>query len=226
MSQFVAAIGGISLSYHRGAPVFYLSELERIHERRAAEQELVRDAPSKRMLALLFGVDLGQHEDVGAAQRLAKQDIEHDFPGTDFPYAHSWLGLRERIPITNLSRAPFMGTVVKATLGNMVELSTKVGVSKIACLTEPRIVDALFRDCGALLILEQDSDSHQCRRLRGRGVPYGMLSPKATAILSDGDVSHPLESISRSGLASAEDVSRSPDASRKNPSRNCGPSAG
>jgi hypothetical protein len=187
-SSRIAAIGGISLSYHRGAPVFYLSELERIHARHAAEQELVRDPPSKRMLALLFGMDLGQHEDVGAAQRLAKQDIEHDFPGTDFPYAHSWLGLREGIPITNLSRAPFMGTVVKATLGNMVELSTKVGVSKIACLTEPRIVDALFRDCGALLILEQDADSHQCRRLRGRGVPYGMLSPEAMAILSDGDV--------------------------------------
>ena len=168
--------------------MFYISELERTHEKRAEEEELHRDPPSKRMLALLFGMDLGQHDDVAAALRLAKQDIEQDFPGTEFPYAHSWLGLRGGVPIANLYHAPFLGTVIKVTRENMVDLSAKVAASTVACLTEPRIVDGLFRDCGALLIMEQDPDSHQCRRLRGRGVPYGMLDLEVIAALSDGDV--------------------------------------
>ena len=36
--------------------------------------------------------------------------------------------------------------------------------------------------------MEQDPDSHQRRRLRGRGVPYGMLDPEVIVALSDGDV--------------------------------------
>ena len=189
-SSRIAAIGGISLTYHRAAdePVFYLSELENIHEKWMTEEELHQAPPSPRMLGLLSDIDLWQHQDVGARVRLAKQEIEQDFPGIEFPYGYSWSNLQEGILPTNLFQAPFMGTVVKVTRANMVEQSGKVGVSTIACLTESRIVDALFRDCGALLIPEQDADSHQCGRLRGRSVPYAMLSAKTMASLSDEDV--------------------------------------
>lgn len=189
-SSRIAAIGGISLTYHRAAdePVFYLSKLKNIHETCTTGEELYKAPPSPRMLALLFGIDLDQHEHVGARLRLARQEIEQDFPGIEFPYGYGWGNLHEGISVTNLFQAPFMGTVVKITRDNMVEQSRKVGVSTIACLTESRVVDALFRDCGALLILEQDANSHQCLRLRGRNVPYGMLSAEAMASLSDEDV--------------------------------------
>ena len=81
-----------------------------------------------------------------------------------------------------------MGSVAKATLGNMIEVGgSKTNVSTVACLTEARIIEALFQNCGALLIPEQEADSHQCQRLRGRGVPFAMLSQEAMALLEDGD---------------------------------------
>jgi hypothetical protein len=69
----------------------------------------------------------------------------------------------------------------------MADLADRVEVSAVACLTEPRIVDALFDGCGALLVEEQDPDSPQCRRLRGRRVPFAMVSPEVMARLTDGD---------------------------------------
>ncbi len=187
-SSRIAAILGISLSYHRGGPVFYISELERVHEQRDAEEELHKDPPSKRMLALLFASDLDQHQDVEAALRIAKQDIEQDFPGTDFPYGYSWFGLRPGIAVKGTHLAPFMGTVVKATLDNMIEVGgSENNMSTVVCLTEPRIIEALFQSCGALLIPEQDADSHQCQRLRGRSVPFAMLSEETMGLIENGD---------------------------------------
>jgi hypothetical protein len=185
-SSRIAAAGAISLSAQRSAPVFYLSELERLHETRAQQQVIPGGPPSRKLLGELFALDLDQDESIQRVLRLAKQDIEHDFPGIDFPYPLLW-GIRRGIEVGNTHNAPFMGTVVKATLSNMVELVDDLDVSSVACLTEPRIVDALFDNCGALLILQQDPNSHQCRRLRDRGVPFGMLSHEVMSELSDGD---------------------------------------
>jgi hypothetical protein len=80
-----------------------------------------------------------------------------------------------------------MGTLVKATVANMVELAKSVDASTVVCLTEPRIVEALFDRCSAMLILTQDPDSHLCRRLRQRGVPFGMLTQEIMSEISDGD---------------------------------------
>ena len=188
-SSRIAAILGISLNYKRGGPVFYLSELERIYEQRSAEEALHMAPPSKRMLALLFASDLDQHPDVTAALTLAKQDIEHDFPGTDFPYGYSWLGLRPEIPATQSHLGSFIGTVVSVTLENMIDVSrNRDKVSTIASFNEERIIEALFQNCGALLIPEQSPDSHQCQRLRGRGIPFAMINEKTMDLCNDGDV--------------------------------------
>jgi hypothetical protein len=185
-SSRVVAAGAISLSAERSAPVFYLSELERLHERRVQRGDLPDGAPSRKLLGQLFALDLDQDESVRSALRLAKQDLERDFAGLDFPYPALW-ALRKGIEVGHPHNAPFMGTIVKATLSNMVELVDTLDVSTVACLTEPRIVDALFDKCGAVLIPRQDPDSHQCRRLRDRGVPFGMLGEDVMAELSDGD---------------------------------------
>ena len=187
-SRIVAA-GAISLIYAKqgGGPVFYLSELERLYESQIQQRELLGSPPSRKLLSLLFGLDLHQDESVRSALRLAKDDLQRFFPDIDFPYGFFWPTIRNGIKVTNLHHAPFMGTVVKATLRNMVELADNMDVSRVACLTEPRIVDALFDNCGALLLLQQDPNSHQCRRLRDRGVPFGMLSQEMMSELADGD---------------------------------------
>jgi hypothetical protein len=80
-----------------------------------------------------------------------------------------------------------MGTVAKATTANMEELALRLDASHVVCLTEPRIVEALFDRAGSLLIPVQDESSSQCRRLTSRGVPFAMLDAERMAELKDGD---------------------------------------
>jgi hypothetical protein len=185
-SRIVAA-GAISLSYEKSGPVFYLSELERLEQQRGQEQVSPAGPPSRRLLGELFGLTIDQDPSVQRALQLARSDIEQAFPGTDFPYGLFWFIRREVIDPAGLHNAPFTGTIARATLKNMVDLSGRVGVSTVATLTEPRIVDSLFDGCGALLILQQDPGSPQCRRLRDRGVPFAMLTAEVMGSLADGD---------------------------------------
>jgi hypothetical protein len=184
-SRIVAA-GGISLSYQRSEPVFYVSELRQLHDARKEEHVLPAGRPSKRLLGELFTLDLDQDDSVRNAVRLAREDILDVYPDTDFPYGASWF-LRRHMIQASSHHTPFTGTVVKATRQNMTALAGRVEVSAVACLTEPRIVDALFDGCGALLVEEQDADSPQCRRLRSRRVPFAMASEPVMAQLADGD---------------------------------------
>jgi hypothetical protein len=188
-SSRIAAIGGIALAYARSAPVFYISELERMHEERSAETELYSDPPSKRMLGLLFAADLYQHEDVEKAVRLAKADIAQDFPDSEIPpYGYPWVGLARGIPVRNGNLTPLVGTVAKVTLDNMLDVAARYNnVGTVACFTQPRIIEALFQNCGALLIPEQDVESNQCRRLRSRRIPFAMIDPATMALFEDGD---------------------------------------
>jgi hypothetical protein len=185
-SSRIVAAGAIALHAQRSPSVFYLSELERQYKVQPQVKELLSEPPSRRLLSELFLLDLDQDETVRAALNNAKQEIEQNFPGIDFPYPYLW-GIHQNIEVTNTHNAPFAGTVVKVTLRNMVDLFDNLDVSNVACLTEPRIVDALFNNCGALLILDQNPDSPQCRRLRDRGVPFGMLNQEYMSKLSDGD---------------------------------------
>jgi hypothetical protein len=184
-SRIITAVA-IAFCHKRASSVFYISELERLHEIRSQKQLSPTDPPSRKLLSLYSGLDLYQDESVAIEVQKAKRDIEIDYPGSEFPYGYFWFEVREGIIVTNLHNAPFMGTIVKATLKNMDQLADNLDMSRVACLTEPRIVDSLFNDCGALLILEQDPNSHQCRRLRDRGVPFGMLSHEMMTKLTDG----------------------------------------
>ena len=103
-----------------------------------------------------MGMEFEQDDTVRQTAKNAKEDIKHNFPGIEFPYPLLWY-IRQNIEITNTHNAPFAGTVVKVTLRNMVDLFNKLDVSNVACLTEHRIVDALFDNCGALLILDQNN---------------------------------------------------------------------
>ena len=136
---------------------------------------------------MLFGLDLDQDDAVRRWLANAKDDLRRDFHIDDFPYGYFWAQLRKEPSAEGLHNAPFIGTVKKATTANMESLVIGLDLSHVVCLTEPRIVDALFDNCGALLIQAQNPDSPQCHRLRSRAVPFAMLDGNRMAALSDGE---------------------------------------
>ena len=182
----VVAAGAIALDYHRSGPVFYLTELERLHELRGEEAVFPAGPPSRRVLGELFALDLDQDESVRNAVRDAREELRQADPGIDFPYGASWFLRRTALDAGTSHGTPFIGTVVNATLKNMAEVAPDLSASTVACLTELRVVDALFDACGAVLIPEQAVDSPQCRRLRGRNVPFAIATPDVMAQIADG----------------------------------------
>lgn len=183
----IAAIGAISTSDARSGPVYYTTALA---ARRDAAQANGRDAlepPSRKLLALLSGIDAGQPPVVRQQLELARDDLRRAFAIDDIPYGYTWFALRREAAAAGSYGAPFLGTVAKATAANMEALALTVTASHVVCLTEPRIVDALFERAGALLIPRQDDGSTQCRRLMGRGVPFAMLDDERMGTLDDGD---------------------------------------
>ncbi len=183
-SSRVAAAGGIALSSEREGPVYYLSVLEAGDAERAPVEP-----PTRRLLGLLKDLEMDE-EDPYARQRiqLARGDLERELPGIDLPYGFFWHPRRSPVPALNASRAPFMGILSRASLADMGARAEAVAVSTVTCLTELRVVDALFWNSGAILIPEQDPDAHQCRRLRARGVPFAMLAAPEIEALEDGDL--------------------------------------
>jgi hypothetical protein len=183
----IAAIGGISMSEEHEPSVFYVTELAATHATRGAPRSGALNPPSRKLQALLFGIDL--HQPLGVRRRLenAKDDLRRAFAVNDLPYGYSWFALRRAPPATYRHHAPFMGTVAKATTANMEEIALRLNASHVVCLTEPRIVEFLFDRAGALLIPRQDESSPQCLRLSSRGVPFAMLDAQRMADLKDGD---------------------------------------
>lgn len=182
----IAAIGGISISENHDRPVFYLSKLETMYSNRGEQISGANTPPSRKLLALLFAIDLHQPSIVERHLTNARYDLKRRFGIDDFPYAHTWLTLDTVPPPPQMHHAPFMGTVVKATAVNMEEVALQLNASHVVCLTEPRIVEALFDRAGSFVIPPQEKDSPQIQRMIGRGVPFAMLDATQMAELKDG----------------------------------------
>jgi len=183
----IAAIGGITMCEDRSPPAFYVSELEALHAAQPPRSSGASARPSRKLLARLFAIELNQPPVVADMLRNGIADVKRDFGVEDLPYGYYWSQLRGAAAPAFTRRAPFLGTVAVATLANMEELALRVDAANVVCLTQPRIVDALFERACALLIPAQEADSPQSRRLAGRGVPFAMLEPDSLAALSDGD---------------------------------------
>ncbi len=183
----LAAIVAITLAEKRGVPVFYLTESKLLHESHTAQPSRASEAPSLKLLALLAGLDCHWDESVRSLAKRSERELQRGFGIFELPYSHSWSGLRNDPPPAYMFNEPFMGTVAKATINNMEDLALHIDSSHVVCLTEPRIVDALFDTSGGLLIQAQNLDSPRCRRLRGRRIPFAMLDNERMAALSDGD---------------------------------------
>ena len=182
----IAAIGSISMGEQQAPSVYYVSELAALHATHGARSGAL-EPPSRKLQALLFGIDLHQPAVVRQHLEIARDDLRRAFSIDDLPYGHSWFALRSAPPAVHVHRAPFLGTVAKATAANMEEIALRLNASHVVCLTEPRIVESLFDRAGGLLILLQDESSPQCRRLSSRCVPFAMLDARRMADLKDGD---------------------------------------
>ncbi len=183
----IAAIGGISMGEEQAPSVFYLSELTGMHAARGALRSGALEPPSRKLQALLFGIDLDQPLVVRRHLEIAQDDLRRAFAIDNLPYGYTWFALRRAPPAVHLHRAPFIGTVAKATTANMEELALRLNASHVVVLAEARIVEALFDRAGSLLIPLQDESSPQCRRRSSRGVPFAMLDAQRMADLKDGD---------------------------------------
>jgi hypothetical protein len=183
----IAAIGGITLGEAQAPSVFYLSKLAAFQGAPGATRSGALEPPSRKLQALLSGIDLDQPSVVASRLDIAKDDLRRAFAIEDIPYGYKWFALRTAPPAIHVHRQPFMGTVAKATTANMEELAYGLNASHAVCLTKPRIVEALFDRAGSLLIPLQDEDSPQCQRLRGRRVPFAMLDAEMMDQLKDGD---------------------------------------
>jgi hypothetical protein len=183
----IAAIGAISMAEARASSVFYTSAFAALHATTGASTSGTLDPPSRKLQARLYAIDIDQPPVVRQQFEIAKDDLRRAFAIDDLPTAYSWFALRRAPAAASLHHAPFMGTVAKATAANMEALALEVNASNVVCLTEPRIVDALFDRAGALLVPSQDEGSPQCRRLIGRDVPFAMLDSNRMTELKDGD---------------------------------------
>jgi hypothetical protein len=183
----IAAIGAISMAETQASSAFYTSALAALHDAPGARRSGALDPPSKKLQARLFAIDIDQPAVVRQQLQNAKDDLRRAFAIDDLPYGYYWFALRRAPAAVSPHHAPFMGTVAKATAANMEALALQVNASHVVCLTEPRIVDALFDRAGALLIPTQDEGSPQCRRLIGRDVPFAMLDADRMAELKDGN---------------------------------------
>ena len=183
----IAAIGSISMGEKQAPSVYYVSKLAALNSIPAARSGVLKP-PSRKLQALLFGIDLDQPEIVQRHLDIARNDLRRAFSIDDLPYGYSWFALRSAPPAVHIHGAPFLGTVAKATTANMEETALRLNASNVVCLTEPRIVEALFDRAGGLLILRQDENSPQCRRLNGRDVSFAMLDAERMADLKEGDL--------------------------------------
>ena len=182
----IAAIAGITMAEDDEGPDYYLPEFKDIADKKT-EPYKPASPPSQRLIALLDGIADYEPDVVKLALKNGIVELQQNFGDKSPVYIDSWELLREEPPALRINNGPIIGTVCRITAANMEETAQKLQVSDIACLTEPRIVDALFDRCGAFIIEQQDIASPQCRRLISRDRRFAMLEHSRMNTLADGD---------------------------------------
>lgn len=186
----IAVCSALAMKDVRADSVYYVSDLAHAAARAEEQGPTALEPPSPRLLSLLSMLSLhgdGLDPVIEHAVEIAKHDLRKAYRIDDFPYPHLWLDVtRARAP-AHAHNAPFGGRVVRADANNMVALAGTVRVSDVVVLTEPRVIDALFDHAGAILVADPDLESAQCRRLRGRSMPFATVDAEMLAGLLDND---------------------------------------
>lgn len=186
-SSKIIAAGAISINYEKASPVFYLSKAEENFKNRVHTVEPQNEISSPKLLSLLFDLSVDQNRRVQNAVQMAKQEIQTAYPDVDFPYGYFWFNRAKDFQAKHVFNGPFIGSFAMATIENMNQLALQTNVNNVVCLTEDRIVESLFDQCSAVLVVEQDPGSLLCNRLRSNGMPFAMITTELMTQLNDGD---------------------------------------
>ena len=185
-ASHVAAATAISTAFDDHDPVvFYTEELRRLAL--DAKAPPIR-APLPRTARLLFDpvTRLARNASVAEDVLRSREDFARAF-GAWQPNG-IWPEIANAPPATKLENGPLVGTVRRVTLANMESFADRLGPTDIACLTEPRIVDALLDGAGGYLIDDQQADAPLGTRLRGRGVRFATYNRHLLERFEDGSL--------------------------------------
>ena len=169
-ASHVATAAAISAAFDDHDPVvFYTEELKRLAL--DAKAPPIRP-PLPRIARLLLDPATRLRRNTRVAEDVlrSRDDFARAF-GAWQPNG-IWRAIVEAPPATKLENGPLVGTVRRVTLANMESFADRLGPTDIACLTEPRIVDALLDGAGGYLIDDQQAAAPLGTRLRGRGVRF------------------------------------------------------
>jgi hypothetical protein len=182
----LAAAGAISIGFKGllDSEDFYTEELAHQAGKKKGV-DLATEAPPPDIARLLFdphsglGTNIDLMREVQERQREFEQNfgkaVEGPWPVPCYAPA-----------IAELINGPIVGRVRKVTLANMEDLADRLGPRDVACLTEARIVDALFEDAGAFLLNEIEIGSPLDERLRRRGIRFACMTKDSINRLHDG----------------------------------------
>mgnify|MGYP007079446373 CR=1 FL=1 len=177
----IAVCVALSMTDRTADSVHYLSRLQ---ETASGQEETDLPIPSQRMISLLSLISADYTDVVEPILRNAKFDLQKAYGIEDFPYPAFWTDVRHFDAPLLCHNGPFAGRVRLATTDNMVQLAREVNLADVVCLTEPRVVDALFDRAGAVLSAEPDVDAPRHRRLQGRSIPFAAVTPEAMAAVA------------------------------------------
>jgi hypothetical protein len=180
-----AAAGAIAEEFSREHGLYYFTrELAQLNADRSAGQELRPPSGSTARLLLDTGSSLYRGNVLKDIQifRTGLTSRGTDLPGGDTVGA----ALRPAPAPTELVNGPLVGRVRKVTRATMESLADTLGPGDIACLTEPRIVDALFEGVSGYLISHDEVDQPLGIRLAARSARFASYTADVLHELEDG----------------------------------------
>jgi TIR domain len=181
----LAAAGAISTRFHDADLRYHTEELAKL----SAEAQPARP-PSPSTARLLLDKSSRLWLRPGIDRQIQNslidlQDLIRSF-GSDWP-AGDAIGssLRLAPQPTNLVNGPLIGRVRLVTRANMESYADTLGPADIACLTEPRIVDALFDGVSGYLIAHDEVDKPLGIRLQRRSARFATYGADEIRQLED-----------------------------------------
>ena len=185
-----AAAGAISGRFHgEGDLVFYTDELEQLSAGTTwAYPEPCPPSASTARLLLDKSSRLWHRPGIEQAIQNSLDDLTRFF-GFDWPADDAVGSVRHPAPRpAKLVNGPLIGTVRRVTRANMESSAGTLGPADIACLTESRIVDALFGGVSGYLITHDEADKALGSRLQGRSARFAASDTQTIQQFQDGTV--------------------------------------
>lgn len=186
-ASHIAAVAAISTNDDRGdGRLYFTTELaERAPD---LKERPAFPRPSASTARLLLDTDSQLHgnPDVRDQVRIGRDDFVRSF-GSDWPLGIGlWPNLKIAPAPLAVENGPLVGIVRRVTLANMEACAEALGPKDIACLTEPRIVDALLANASGYLIHADEMDAPLGQRLRNRGSRYAAFDAAQLDRFEDG----------------------------------------